>query len=722
MDQLRRMQESLLTAIEAVPVGLAVFDADDRYVLWNDRYAEFCGGIAEGIGPSIGFVDVLRAGLACGQYPDAVGREEEWLQERQAQRDSPLASLEHRISGNRWVRHEERRTADGGRVRVCIDVTELKQREVSARRPPFASKPFLSERDRAEQELRRTREFLDTIIENIPMAVFVKDAKDSRYVLLNRSSEGYYGLPRDRMLGHTPEEIFPPDVARVVNEEDRRVVDTMTPMIRDEQPIEVGDRRGSRIVNFRKLPIADADGSPRYLVGVVEDVTERVASRTKIAYLAGHDGLTGLPNRSAFNEALSERLAQAERPRRSFAVLSLDVDRFKEVNDVFGHGVGDMLIRSVAERLAEEANGTFVARVGGDEFMVLTELGVRRECVLAMAERLVEEIGRELAIDDYLLHVGLSVGIAIHPSDGSTAATLLANADSALYRAKREGRGAVRFFELEMDEELRDRRILQHDLRQALDRNQLLLHFQPQAKMDGEVVGFEVLLRWLHPTRGMIPPDQFVPLAEESGLIGQIGEWVLREACREAVHWPASMQVAVNLSPCQFQTGNLERTVHQILLETGLSPTRLEVEITEGVLIGDFSTALSQLRRLKAMGVRIAMDDFGTGYSSLSYLQSFPFDRIKIDRSFISNLENAPQSAEIVRAVLGLAHTLRIPVIAEGVETEEQQAFLSREGCQEMQGYLVGRPATIAQYRCLLDEPSGVALKAKRLRRSSRPA
>jgi predicted signal transduction protein with EAL and GGDEF domain len=381
-----------------------------------------------------------------------------------------------------------------------------------------------------------------------------------------------------------------------------------------------------------------------------------------------------------------------------------------------------MLIRSVAERLAEEANGTFVARVGGDEFMVLTELGVRRECVLAMAERLVEEIGRELAIDDYLLHVGLSVGIAIHPSDGSTAATLLANADSALYRAKREGRGAVRFFELEMDEELRDRRILQHDLRQALDRNQLLLHFQPQAKMDGEVVGFEVLLRWLHPTRGMIPPDQFVPLAEESGLIGQIGEWVLREACREAVHWPASMQVAVNLSPCQFQTGNLERTVHQILLETGLSPTRLEVEITEGVLIGDFSTALSQLRRLRAMGGRIAMDDFGTGYSSLSYLQSFPFDRIKIDRSFISNLENAPQSAEIVRAVLGLAHTLRIPVIAEGVETEEQQAFLSREGCQEMQGYLVGRPATIAQYRCLLDEPSGVALKAKRLRRSSRPA
>jgi EAL domain-containing protein (putative c-di-GMP-specific phosphodiesterase class I) len=239
---------------------------------------------------------------------------------------------------------------------------------------------------------------------------------------------------------------------------------------------------------------------------------------------------------------------------------------------------------------------------------------------------------------------------------------------------------------------------LQHDLRQALEQNQFLVYFQPQARIDGEVIGFEALLRWNHPTRGLVPPDRFIPLAEENGLIVEIGEWVLREACREAASWPRPLQVAVNLSPVQFQAGDLERSIHQILLETGLTPTRLEVEITEGVLIGDFTGALHLLRRLKALGIRIAMDDFGTGYSSLSYLQSFPFDKIKIDRGFISNLDASPQSAEIVRAVLSLAHALNMPVIAEGVETEAQRAFLAREACEEMQGYLVGRPDLIERY------------------------
>jgi diguanylate cyclase (GGDEF)-like protein len=418
----------------------------------------------------------------------------------------------------------------------------------------------------------------------------------------------------------------------------------------------------------------------------------------RISHLAHHDALTDLPNRSAFNAALGERLEQAQEAATSFAVLSLDLDRFKEVNDVFGHPVGDMLMRAAADRLAAEADGAFVARIGGDEFMILLPDDTRREDVLALAERLVETIGNELEVDDYLLHVGLSLGIAFYPDDGVNAATLLANADSALYRAKREGRGRVRFFESEMDQELRDLRLLQHDLRQALEQNQFLVYFQPQARIDSEVIGFEALLRWNHPTRGFVPPDQFIPLAEENGLIVQIGEWVLREACREAASWPRPLQVAVNLSPVQVQAGDLERSIHQILLETGLTPTRLEVEITEGVLIGDFTRALNLLRRLKALGIRIAMDDFGTGYSSLSYLQSFPFDKIKIDRGFISNLGASPQSAEIVRAVLSLAHALNIPVIAEGVETEAQRAFLAREACEEMQGYLVGLPDLIERY------------------------
>ncbi|MBP1094945.1 putative bifunctional diguanylate cyclase/phosphodiesterase [Bradyrhizobium diazoefficiens] len=552
--------------------------------------------------------------------------------------------------------------------------------------------------DEDEQDLLRTREFLDTIVENIPIAVFAKCAKDSRYILLNRAGEDYYGLPREQMLGRTPEEIFPADVARVVSEQDRRVVDTGEPMFLEGHLLEVGVNGHDRVVNSRKLLIRDGNGTPQYVVGVIEDVTEQLASQARISHLAHHDALTDLPNRSAFNAELDERLELAQEALTSFAVLSLDLDRFKEVNDVFGHPVGDMLMRAAADRLAAEADGAFVARIGGDEFMILMPDNARREDMLTLAERLVEVIGKELEIDDYLSQVGVSVGIAVYPDDGVDAATLLANADSALYRAKREGRARVRFFESETDQELRDRRLLQHDLRQALEQNQFLVHFQPQARMDGEVIGFEALLRWNHPTRGFVPPDRFIPLAEENGLIVQIGEWVLREACREAASWPRPLQVAVNLSPVQFQAGDLERSIHQILLETGLAPTRLEVEITEGVLIGDFTRALNLLRRLKALGIRIAMDDFGTGYSSLSYLQSFPFDKIKIDRSFISNLEATPQSAEIVRAVLSLAHALNIPVIAEGVETEAQRAFLAREACEEMQGYLVGRPDLIERY------------------------
>ncbi|WP_246767917.1 bifunctional diguanylate cyclase/phosphodiesterase [Bradyrhizobium sp. CCBAU 53340] len=554
----------------------------------------------------------------------------------------------------------------------------------------------------AEQNLLRAREFLDSIIENIPIAVFAKDAADSRYILLNRAGEDYYGMPREDMLGRTPEQIFPDDIARVVNEQDRRVVDSGTPMLLEGHVLQAGVKGRDRVVNSRKLLVRDGNGAPQYLVGVIEDVTERITNEARISHLAHHDALTDLPNRSAFNAALDERLERAEEASASFAVLSLDLDRFKDVNDVFGHPVGDMMMRAAAERLVAESDGAFVARIGGDEFMILMSDDIRREDVLSLAERLVETIGRELEVDDYLSHVGLSVGIAVYPDDGIDAATLLANADSALYRAKREGRGRVCFFETAMDRELRDRRLLQHDLRHALEQNQLEVYFQPQARMDGEIIGFEALARWNHPMRGLVPPDQFIPLAEESGLIIEIGEWVLREACREAASWPRPLQVAVNLSPIQFKAGDLERSIHQILLETGLSPTRLEVEITEGVLIGDFTRALNLLRRLKALGIRIAMDDFGTGYSSLSYLQSFPFDKIKIDRSFISDLEATPQSAEIVRAVLSLAHALQIPVVAEGVETEAQRAFLEGEACEEMQGYLIGRPEPIERYSNLI--------------------
>ena len=389
-------------------------------------------------------------------------------------------------------------------------------------------------------------------------------------------------------------------------------------------------------------------------------------------------------------------------------MLSIDLDSFKEVNDVFGHAAGDDVLRELSQQLRAFAGDAYLARLGGDEFTLITPNGDQPALAEAIARGLLEAVATDLEINGQHLRVGISIGIAIFPADGTDATTLLNNADAALYRAKTAGRGTTRFFEVEMDNRLRERRAIQHELSSAIARNELHLCYQPQAKIGGEVIGFEALIRWNNPQRGMVSPATFIPIAEESGLIMQIGEWVLREACREAASWARPLHIAVNLSPIQFRHGDLAGLVHSVLLETGLAPARLELEITEGVLVEDFSRGVSILRRLKTLGVRIAMDDFGTGYSSMSYLQSFPFDKIKIDQSFISNVKSNPQSAAIVRAVIGLAHGLSLPVLAEGVETTAQLDFLAAESCDEVQGYLLGRPHPIMEYSGLIHR-NGVA-------------
>jgi diguanylate cyclase (GGDEF)-like protein len=376
----------------------------------------------------------------------------------------------------------------------------------------------------------------------------------------------------------------------------------------------------------------------------------------------------------------------------------MDVDRLKEINDVFGHAVGDALLQEIARRMHHAAGDAYLARLGGDEFAIIANAATQPGKAAVLAEKLLTSFADELIINGQQLRTGLSIGVTMFPDDGADADTLMANADAALYRAKAEGRGTFRFFEAEMDQRLRERRALHLDLQEALDHDELKLYFQPQARVKGDVVAFEALVRWQHPIRGPILPSTFVPLAEESGLIIPIGEWVLRRACREAASWREPLRVGVNLSPVQFRHGDIPILVHSILLETGLAPSRLELEVTEGVLIDDFPRTVSILRRLKALGVRIAMDDFGTGYSSLSYLQAFPFDKIKIDQRFISNLNHDVQSATIVRAVIGLARGLAIPVVAEGVESEDQLEFLAAERCDLVQGYLIGRPAPIEYY------------------------
>ena len=425
---------------------------------------------------------------------------------------------------------------------------------------------------------------------------------------------------------------------------------------------------------------------------------ELLARHRQIAHLAHHDTLTDLPNRLFLAIRLADTFERAKADGTTFAVLTLDLDHFKEANDVFGHAVGDELLCDISRRLQSAAQGAFIARVGGDEFTLVLETGGQPAAAGELADRLLESMAQDFEIRGQKIPIGLSIGAANYPRDAADPVTLQANADAALFRAKADGRHLVCFFHPDMDRHLRERYSLQHDLRSAIAHDELLLHYQPQAAIDGEVFGFEALARWQHPKHGLVPPSTFITLAEQNGMIVEIGEWALRQACREAASWKKPLQIGVNLSPVQFRYGDLPNLVHSILLESGLAPERLELEITEGVLINDSSRVLSILRRLKTLGVKIAMDDFGTGYSSLSSLQSFPFDKIKIDRTFISGVDSNQQSAAIVRAVLGLSNALHMPVIAEGVETEREREFLKHEGCHEMQGYLIGRPQPIAGY------------------------
>ena len=425
-------------------------------------------------------------------------------------------------------------------------------------------------------------------------------------------------------------------------------------------------------------------GRPHQVVAV-RDLKARKDAEEHIYFLAHHDALTRLPNRSHFNARIDQEIAALTRGDR-LAVLCLDLDRFKEVNDLFGHAAGDKVLQIVASRVtAVLGERQMMARLGGDEFAVL----MPDIADPAAASRLAETILDALRVSDEAseTHIATSIGIAICPDDATDRQSLLTHADTALYRAKTEGRNTYRFFEAKMGAEVRDRRMLEHDLRLAIARAELRLAYQPQQEArSGEVTGFETLLRWKHPTRGEISPSVFIPIAEETGTILQIGDWVLKTACREAATWTRPLKIAVNVSAVQLYNANFVQQLHQILLDTGLSPRRLEIEITETALVRDFNRTLSMLRQIKALGVGIAMDDFGTGYSSLSNLRAFPFDRIKIDRSFIRSVNSNGQAATIVRAVLGLGRGLGLPVLAEGVETSAELQFLQDEMCDRGAG------------------------------------
>ncbi len=469
--------------------------------------------------------------------------------------------------------------------------------------------------------------------------------------------------------------------------------------------IQAGNRGSlvERLTDGRSIAILHRPTPDGGYIATFEDITERLVAEERIKHLAHHDGLTDLPNRVAFYERIGSALSHLRRSE-SIAVLSLDLDHFKAVNDTLGHPVGDLLLQAAAERMRSCVRGEdLVARLGGDEFAIVQVPSEQPLDITALATRLIEVIGAPYDLDGHQVVVGVSVGIALAERRSDEPDVLMKNADLALYRAKADGGGVYRFFEIAMDARMQARRALELDLRKAIVNGEFELYYQPivNVKTD-QITSFEALIRWHHPERGMVAPLDFIPVAEETGLIVAIGEWVLRQACNEAASWPEDVTVAVNLSPAQFKSKNLVPMVISALATSGLPASRLELEITEMVLVQESGGAFEILHQLRDLGIRIVMDDFGTGYSSLGYLRSFPFDKIKIDQSFIRDLPSQKDSVAIVRAVVGLSSSLGITTTAEGVETKEQLASVTAEGCNEVQGYLYSWPKPAADVARIL--------------------
>jgi diguanylate cyclase len=534
---------------------------------------------------------------------------------------------------------------------------------------------------RSQLETDRMRDLADASVEGL----LVCDGQT--IVSANKSFSQLAGCPASSLVGSTLESCFPDSVARSkLMSRPNHTIET-----------ELRHRDGSLTpVELIMRPIVFAE-RPHHVIAV-RDLKARKAAEEHIHFLAHHDALTRLPNRAFFNARVDQEIA-ALPPGKSFGILCLDLDRFKEINDLFGHAAGDGALQTFASRVrALLDDQQMLARLGGDEFAILMPDISGPAAAGRLAESILETLRN--STDAPEMPIATSIGIALGPDDAADRQSLLNHADVALYRAKQEGRNTYRFFEAKMGAEVRDRRLVEHDLRLAISRGELWLAYQPQLDIrHGTVVGFEALVRWNSASRGEISPGVFIPIAEEIGAILPLGDWVLKEACREAATWKTPLKVAVNVSAVQLHNATFAQELHQILIESGLPAKRLEIEITETALVRDFNRTLATLRQVKALGVEIAMDDFGTGYSSLSNLRAFPFDRIKIDRSFIKSVHSNQQAATIVRAVLGLGKGLGLPVIAEGVETNEELRFLQEESCDEVQGYLLGRPAAIESFR-----------------------
>jgi diguanylate cyclase (GGDEF)-like protein/PAS domain S-box-containing protein len=669
--QRRTAQSRLADALESSQEGVVVVDADDHIALANAQAASFLN-----IEPKL-----LKAGSPLTKLWPALQHSIEAGRILRRQNNGEPEDV--RLADGRWLRVSQSATRDGGFIVVCSDISQSKEQKA---------------------RLRETNLRLDAALDNMSQGLCLFDAQN-RLEVVNRRFYEIFGLSRDLIEpGADIEKIL--KLSKTRNQQASKapaqvLADQAEFMRRRQTGTHYYELQDGRVIASVCSPTSNGGW-----VATFEDVTERRQAEARIMHMARHDALTDLPNRVLFREKMEQTLARGE----NLAVLFLDLDRFKTVNDSLGHPIGDALLCAVTKRLQRAVRGTdTVARLGGDEFAIV-QMGAEPSQASELAGRIIQAVSEPFDISGHQVVIGVSIGIAVAPADGEQPDQLLRNADMALYRAKSEGRGTYHFFQAEMDAQMQARHVLELDLRKALLAGEFEMYYQPIVELSsGRVTSFEALIRWNHPTRGLVPPNDFIPVAEEIGLIVPLGDWVLRQACRDAVSWPGRLSVAVNLSAAQFRNQTLALSVVSALGASGLSADRLELEITETVLLQDDRSVIETLHQIRELGVRISMDDFGTGYSSLSYLRSFPFDKIKIDRSFTRELGKKDDCIAIIRAVARLGSNLGMVTIAEGVESEDQLEILRAEGCTHAQGYLFSPPRPVSEIPKLLHGIQGRA-------------
>lgn len=576
-----------------------------------------------------------------------------------------------------------------GYAKITRDISERRQHELELLKAKELAEQY-------SQEMTTLSQFLDSVIANIPASVIVQDLQSQQILLANQQAERLFGRQGTRMVGQLPRQCLVPAAVDYLEQQLARGARSTKGYAAETR---VDTATGPRTLRSRATLCDNREGQGDYVLFVAEDATEELAAHAQIHHMAHHDALTGLPNRTLFHERLKQALLRGEDSGKLTAALCLDLDNFKNINDTLGHAFGDKLLRALGKRLRRELREhDTLARLGGDEFAVVLSGLETCDAARITAQRLIEAICPPFHIEGHQFSVGVSIGVAVAPDDHHQAEQLLGYADMALYEAKRNGRNRYECFHVELDVAARQRRLVETDLRTALHLGQLQLHYQPVVdQQSATVTGYEALLRWEHPSRGMIMPMDFIPIAEETGLIHEIGARALNLACQEAASWGTTQTVSVNLSAVQFKNAGLVHTVALALADSGLPATRLELEITESVLLGNSEENVRTLRALKDLGVSISLDDFGTGYSSLGYLRSFPFDRIKIDKSFVHDMCESREAMSIIRAITELSNSLMIKTTAEGVESAEQMERLLAEGCSHFQGYLYGRPAPASE-------------------------